>query len=277
MCSSDLDGIAFLTYAENFSQRYEDEFGYSPPIVEEFRRRHGVDIRHEEFDRDAWRRLRGEHVTAFLKLLKQKLGRQKRDPSGPGIAVCVDGARPDQAMKWNVDGGVRTAGNWSWSTAEWLQGGVVDEICLFNPPDDAVRRDLIDRARQAGGKVQISAFRTRGDLEPGVRRVMFLGREIEAGHPNEAWIDWPDEQLADEPVTSLESPDRLARRRLLTRALKGKVSLSAEQLSRAVRDPDLYVRRTALRAIAQHPEPGTRERVTAALRDPEVKIGRAHV
>ncbi|MFN7770130.1 MAG: hypothetical protein ACK5UC_23260, partial [Planctomycetaceae bacterium] len=64
------DGIAFLTYAENFSQRYEDEFGYSPPIVEEFQRQQGVDIRREEFDRDAWRRLRGSHVTAFLKLLK---------------------------------------------------------------------------------------------------------------------------------------------------------------------------------------------------------------
>ena len=261
------DGIAFLTYAENFSQRYEDEFGYSPPIVEEFQRRHGVDIRREDFDRDAWRRLRGSHVTAFLKLLKQKLG-----AAGPGIAVCVDGARPDQAMKWNVDGGVRTAGNWSWSTEEWLRGGVVDEICLFNPPDDAVRRDLIARARQAGGQVQISAFRTRGDLEPGVRRVMFLGREIEAGHPNEAWIDWPDEQLADEPIASLESPDRLARRRLLTRALKGKVTLSGEQLSRAVRDQDLYVRRTALRTIAHHPEPGTRVAVTAALRDAEVTV-----
>jgi HEAT repeat protein len=261
------DGIAFLTYAENFSQRYEDEFGYSPPIVDEFRRQYGVDLRRDEFDRDAWRRLRGTHVTEFLRLLKRKLG-----PDGPGIAVCVDGARPDQAMKWTIDGGVRTAGNWSWSIDDWLQGDVVNEICLFNPPEDAVRRDLLARTRKAGRGVQISAFRTRGDLEPEVRRVMFLGREIEAGHPNESWIDWPDEQLGDEPVSSLQSTDRLARRRLLTRALKGKVTLTADQLRQAVGDRDLYVRRLALRTIAKHPQAETRPAVTAALHDPEVTV-----
>jgi len=101
---------------------------------------------------------------------------------------------------------------------------------------------------------------------------MFLGREIEAGHPNEAWIDWPDEQVADEPVSSLESPDRLARRRLLTGALKGKVTLTADQLRQGVEDRDLYVRRLALRTIAKYPQAGTRAAVTAALRDPEVTV-----
>lgn len=124
-----LPGIAFLTYAENFSQRYEDEFGYAEPVVAEFQKRHGVDIRTQAFDRQAWRQLRGEHVTAFLRLLKQKLA-----PHAIRIAVCVDGQQPDQAMRWTVDGGVRTAGNWSWSVPEWLRGGVVDELCLFNPP-----------------------------------------------------------------------------------------------------------------------------------------------
>ena len=61
------DGIAFLTYAENFSQRYEDEFGYNQPIVDEFRKRYGVDIRTEPFDKLAWAKLRGEYLTQFMR------------------------------------------------------------------------------------------------------------------------------------------------------------------------------------------------------------------
>ena len=53
------DGIAFLTYAENYSQRYEDEFGFSEPVVAEFQRRHGVDPRVQAFDKSALQRLRG--------------------------------------------------------------------------------------------------------------------------------------------------------------------------------------------------------------------------
>ena len=260
-------GIAFLTYAENFSQRYEDEFGYAEPVVAEFQKRHGVDIRTQAFDRQAWRQLRGEHVTAFLRLLKQKLA-----PHAIRIAVCVDGQQPDQAMRWTVDGGVRTAGNWSWSVPEWLRGGVVDELCLFNPPDEAIRRRLLEQSRQAGAGVVISAFMTRGPLEPGVPRVMFLGREIECGHPNEAWIDWPDEQVQLEPASRLEEPDVLARRRLLTGALKGKVALSDAALVKGVADPDLYVRRLALRTLAKSPRPGTQPALVAALRDQETTV-----
>jgi len=183
------------------------------------------------------------------------------------MAVCVDGQRPDQAMKWLVDGGVRTAGNWSWSVEEWLRGDVVDEICLFNPPDEAVRRRLLDQSRAAGAGVVISAFMTRGALEPGVPRVMFLGREIECGHPNEAWIDWPDEQVVVEPATRLQEPDVLARRRLLTGVLKGKITLQDAELSQAVADPDLYVRRLALRSLAKTPRPATRPALREALRD----------
>jgi hypothetical protein len=134
---------------------------------------------------------------------------------------------------------------------------VVDELCLFNPPDEAIRRRLLEQSRQAGAGVVISAFMTRGPLEPGVPRVMFLGREIECGHPNEAWIDWPDEQVQVEPASRLEEPDVLARRRLLTGALKGKVALSDAALVKGVADPDLYVRRLALRTLAKSPRPGT--------------------
>ncbi|MEX1232169.1 MAG: HEAT repeat domain-containing protein [Planctomycetaceae bacterium] len=261
------DGIAFLTYAENFSQRYEDEFGYSEPIVEEFRQKYGVDIRREEFDLDAWRRMRGAHVEAFLRLLKMQL-----NAHGKKVAICVHGDEPNRPMAWNVDGGVRTAGNMVWSIDEWLDGSVVDEICLFSPKESTLLHSLDKKIKEQNSQVVLSSFRTRGEMPKGLPRVMFLGRELESGYDSEAWIDWPDETPHAEPIESLDSDDVFARRRLLTLALKKKVKLTPEQYEAAVNDPDVYVRRTALRAIAANKVGETHEAVVAALQDSENSV-----
>src|SRR5262249_36782477 len=68
-----LDGIMFYTYCETYAIRFEDEFGYGQPIVDEYKRRYGVDIRTEKFDRNLWRHLRGEYVTQYLRELKEAL------------------------------------------------------------------------------------------------------------------------------------------------------------------------------------------------------------
>ena len=258
------DGISFLTYAENFSQRYEDEFGYGAPIVEEFRKKYGVDIRRGEFDRDAWRQMRGSHVTQFLRLLKKQLAAH-----GKQIAVCVHGQHPEKPMQWNVDGGVQTAGNFRWSVDDWLKGDVVDEINLFTPAAEPVIARLMLKIREQQSPVRLTVFRSRGNLPPQVPRVMFLGREIESGYDSEHWIDYPDEVLTPEPIESLASQDVYARRRVLTLALKAKQPLTPAQLSQAVSDPDVYVRRTALRTIAKYKVQGVSAAVQKALHDPE--------
>lgn len=258
------DGIAFLTYAENFSQRYEDEFGYSPPIVDEYREKFGVDIRTQDFDRDKWRRLRGSYVTEFLRLLKSKLS-----PHGKKIAVTVDGQNPEKPTLWLVDGGVRTAGNFTWDLDEWLKRDVVDEIQLGYGNDNQSVQRLLDRAAEAKSTVTITVFRSRGDLPGKTPRTMFLGREIESGYPSDHWIDYPDENLAPEPVASLSSDDAYARRRVVTLALKDKLKLTSDQWTRALNDSDLFVRRTALRAIAKHKIQGLSATVKERLADSE--------
>lgn len=258
------DGIAFLTYAENFSQRYEDEFGYAQPIVDEYRDKYGIDIRTQDFDRDKWRRLRGSYVTEFLRLLKSKLS-----PHGKKIAVSVDGQNPDRPTVWLVDGGVRTAGNFTWTIEEWLKGDVVDEINLGYGNDNKSVQLLLDRAAEAKSTVAISAFRSRGELPGKTPRTMFLGREIESGYLSDHWIDYPDEKLTPEPVNSLTSEDVYARRRVVTLALKDKLKLTPNQWTRALNDSDLFVRRAALRAIAKHKIPGHSSTLRERLTDPE--------
>ena len=45
---------------------FVDQFGYNEPIRRRFQERFGVDIRKEEFDVDAWQRVKGEFYTEFL-------------------------------------------------------------------------------------------------------------------------------------------------------------------------------------------------------------------
>ena len=263
----DYDGISFLTYAENFSMRYEDEFGYSAPIVAEFQEKYGVDIRKEAFDKDAWRRMRGRHLTEFLRLLKKQLAAH-----GKQIAICVHGQQPEKPILWNIDGGVPTAGNFRWSIEEWMKGDVVDEICIYTPASEEVIERLMQKIRDTKSPVRLSVFRSRGELRDRLPRVMFLGREIESGYGSDHWIDYPDEKLDPEPVASLNGGDAYARRRVLTLALKGKQVLTAAQLAAAMKDPDLYVRRTALRTIARQKIQGLTSELIVALGDPEITV-----
>ena len=258
------DGMALLTYAENFSQRYENEFGYNEPVVAAFKERYGKDIRREPFDKAAWARLRGEFVEIFLRELRSELARH-----GKKLAIVVDGRDPTRPTLWNVDGGVRTAGNIQWSPGEWATSGVVDEMCLFSNTDDTT---VAEWAGAGSSALTVSAFRTRGSLPPGMQRIMWLGRDIESGYPWESWVDWPDENLTPESAASLGGDDVQARRRLLTCVLRGKIELSADEFAKALMDEDIYVRRTAVRALSSRKCAASIPLVAAALDDPENSV-----
>ena len=261
------DGLSFLTYAENFSQRYETEFGFNEPVVAEYQRRHGVDILSEPFDRSKWSRLRGEYVEQFLRELRGRLSEH-----GKKLAIVVDGKDPTRPVKWNVDGGVRTAGSMQWSPREWLTTETVDELCLHANADEADIREWEQLRQAAASPMAISAFRTRGELPDGMSRTMWLGRDVETGYAWESWVDWPDEELAVEPVASLASDDAFARRRVLTCALKGKLDLPLEDVTAAVGDVDVFVRRMALRVLRERKDPAAIPAVAAALEDPENSV-----
>jgi len=62
----DVDGLYLDTRTECMAPDYADQFGFNPPVVEEYRRRYGVDMLTQDFDIEAWRALRGEYFTQFL-------------------------------------------------------------------------------------------------------------------------------------------------------------------------------------------------------------------
>jgi hypothetical protein len=260
------DGIAFLTYVENYSMRYEDEFGYSQPIVDEFRKRHGVDIRTEKFDRNAWAKLRGEHLTQFMRELHTALGKH-----GKKIAISPDGKQPNLPCLWNVEGGVRTVGRLWMDIEAWASEGIVDEISPYYPNTEeslAAVRKICE-----GTNVSVSAWgRTGGALPEGFGRIMTIGNELESGFDWSHRIDFPTEVVPTQPESAFTSDDVYARRKILTAVAKGKQKAQASDVIPLLKDPDVYVRRGALRALSKIGDTSAVPAIEEALKDPENSV-----
>lgn len=259
------DGIAFLTYAENFSQRYDDEFGFNQPIVDEFKKRHGVDIRSQPFDKEAWARLRGEYLTQFLRELRASLSRH-----GKKIAVCVDGKAPHLPTVWNIDGGIRTAGRIHFDLATWTKEHLVDELTVYAPASDEAIATCVKTCQ--GTRTLASVFRTRGPMPKGAPRIMFVGQDVESGFDWENYIDWPDEKLTPQPADALTKGDVHARRRLLLAIARKKQKATTAEIVAATKAPDIFVRRAALRALAVINDAAAIPAVERALLDPENSV-----
>jgi hypothetical protein len=61
-----VEGIMFCTKSRH-GMPLGVKFGFNDPIVEEFRRRHGVDVRSQDYDREAWLDLQGEYIMSWIK------------------------------------------------------------------------------------------------------------------------------------------------------------------------------------------------------------------
>ena len=72
------DGVYVCTRSHSPPAGAADQFGFNEPIVDEYRRRYGVDILREDFDKARWRRLRGEYLTQLFRDLRAALPKDKR-------------------------------------------------------------------------------------------------------------------------------------------------------------------------------------------------------
>jgi hypothetical protein len=74
------DGIDMRLNSHSESLDWEN-YGFGPPIVNEFKRRHGIDITSQAFDRALWRRLRGENLDRMLDDVRDMLHRRGKSYS----------------------------------------------------------------------------------------------------------------------------------------------------------------------------------------------------
>ncbi|GAB4241287.1 MAG: hypothetical protein Kow00109_16640 [Acidobacteriota bacterium] len=115
LSQGDFDGLFVCLRSQSKPAAHADEFGFNPPVVAEYRRRHGVDIRRDPFDVQAWRDLLGDFLTLFLEELREDLDRRRLH-----LAVGVPRGR--------IIG--PPIGNWTLAWDDWLRRGLVDELVV---------------------------------------------------------------------------------------------------------------------------------------------------
>jgi hypothetical protein len=106
------DGLFICFRSQSRPAEHGDQFGFNTPVRADFRARHGVDIRRDDFDRQAWRDLLGEYITALLTELREAFDRR----IGVGIA------------RGDVLG--PPLGNTTLQWREWIRRGLVDHLIV---------------------------------------------------------------------------------------------------------------------------------------------------
>ena len=100
------------------TQCYDREnYGFSPPVIDEFKRRYGVDIASQPFDREAWHNLRGEYVDLFLVEASKLVRSQGKEFLAHLSDVRMDSAADEPCY-------LNTAWNWR----RWLREGLIDKL-----------------------------------------------------------------------------------------------------------------------------------------------------
>jgi hypothetical protein len=111
----DVDGLYMDTRTECMSPPYADEFGFNDPIVEEYKRRWGVDIRTEDFDLEKWRGLRGEYFTELLREIAAVVhARGKRFSLGTARGDYIGFPLGNMKLEWR----------------KWISEKIIDELHL---------------------------------------------------------------------------------------------------------------------------------------------------
>jgi hypothetical protein len=116
------------------------EYGFNGPIVREFKKRYGIDIRREEFPKDKWRELRGEFYTQFLRQARQEIQNK-----GKRLQLHIE-----DMMEGTSEASCPMEIFWDWQS--WLKEGLADEVTfkVLNPDNLQTHfgRTLIQQCRR---------------------------------------------------------------------------------------------------------------------------------
>ena len=133
----ELDGVTFsirthsLPSGGNFAECGDcgDMYGFSKPVVDEYRRRYGVDIQKEKFDEQKFLKLRGEFFTQMLAEASAIVH------AHGGKLECMAPLRPGAVRKFNLGAMYPWWNRMSWrdffAVREWAQKGIVDNVLLL--------------------------------------------------------------------------------------------------------------------------------------------------
>jgi HEAT repeat protein len=260
------DGMIFLTYVENFGMRFQDEFGFNEPIVQEFKRRTGVDLRTQPFTRSAsrydWYALRGEYLTQYLRELKAQLR-----GDGKKLGIFVNPQQPHFTQPWPEQ--MLTAGHIYCDLETWVRDGIIDQLLVYGSCQPTIEERAIDDCLwlTRATPCEVSALaqspfdsRWKGYRDRGVWIVMSIGEE-------ESYLD--RSTIPEQPLAALQGDDPLLRMRLLAQIIFGRTKAAPAQVVPLARDKNVLIRRLALVALGKLKDPASVPVIERGLEDEE--------
>ena len=258
------DGLFLYTYAENFATRFEDEFGFNDPIVVEYRRRYGIAIRTESFDRARWGRLRGEYVTAFLDDLHQALAAR-----GKKLTITLSPSAPDRTQRWpSTSEQFSNSIRLDWQS--WITHGTVDEIAVMGSSDAGAITFAEQILAVGTSSVRVTIF-TESPLH--ARFVPLVDRGVSLTGWCAPYRGVMEQYSLMVPsAEDLRSEDWMVRAQAAAAAGGRTLDIPATALAALVRDPHVVVRRQAIRALAALNARDEKKTIEAALNDPEESV-----
>jgi hypothetical protein len=262
------DGVLLISYAENYSMRFQDEFGYSDPIVRQFQRRTKVDLRTQPFTRQGsrydWYALRGEYLTQYLRQLKAELRRDGRK-----LGIFVNPQQPHFTQPWNVPELMLTAGHVYCDLETWVREGIVDHLLVYGYCNPPIQNRTVDdclwmtRATPCTvGALTSSPFADR--WTPYAKQGLLIAA---SWGEDASYLD--RSLIRQQPLSALGSQDSLLRMRVLAQIIYGKSKASTQQVAPLVHDQNPLVRRMALAALGRLKDPTAVPLIEEGLADPE--------
>lgn len=262
------DGALFFSYAENHSMRFQDEFGFNDPVVNEFKRRYGVDLRTQDFTRAAsradWARLRGEYLTAFYRELKDELKKNNQQ-----LGVMLDPHDLHYTQPWNQPELMQTAGTVYQDLEKWVRDTIVDVYGVFGSASGNLQSTSTDNMlwMTRGTTARVAVFtsgsqaRWKTYSDKGVSVINNFNEE-------EMFLD--RSAIPEQPLSSLKSDQELLRMRALAQIIYGKLKgATLADLVPLTKDKNLLIRRMALKALGLSKDPKAVPIIEKGLEDPE--------
>ncbi len=115
MRESDFDGLFLCLRSQAKPAPHADAMGFTAPVREAYARRYGGDILRDDFDRQAWRDLRGSYLTMLLRDLRAEM-------TALGRRFAVGAPRGDVLGP--------PMGNLSLDWRTWVAEGLLDDLVI---------------------------------------------------------------------------------------------------------------------------------------------------
>jgi len=239
--SAGYDGLMFHTYVEQCDARFDDEFGYNEPIVAEFKKRYGIDIRTQNFDPNDLAQLQGEYLTQYFRELKAAF-----KALSIKVGLFLNPKEPERLQRWLADPSVGDSGRIHVDWRRYIREGIVDELLVYCGGDPyPVVNKILDQAKGTSCKVSIlhsAAYPEQYQhfASQGVIRT-FAGsyKDIEWGY------------IEQQPVSALKGDDFIAKLSVLQQMADGRTPPDLRKIIEATKDPHVMVRRRAVVALAE--------------------------